>query len=315
MTSPLPGTIITNLPVAISLDGSEEVPIVQGGTTKRTTVGSIGTFPQDSASFIMAVATPGLVGSRAIAVQGGVLSGTDGGAGSTFTIGVVTNGIGNAQFRQSAALSVVGNAGVAEANVADISGATDQILRVAGNGLSLAFGSIDLSKSASVGSSLLGVTNGGSGAASFTAYSVLCGGTTSTGALQNVSGVGSSGQVLTSQGAGAVPAWSGIPSSEPVVVVTTSSASIAAKTIAVAVQRTAPSTTALALPTVASQNGIPMHIFDWSTSVTDHAITITPSGSEKIMLASTWPIYSNASSLAGVTLYPSTTLGGWYIAP
>ena len=51
------------------------------------------------------------------------------------------------------------------------------------------------------------VPNGGTGAVSFGAYEVLCGGTTSTGALQAVSGVGSSGQVLTSAGASALPAW------------------------------------------------------------------------------------------------------------
>lgn len=52
------------------------------------------------------------------------------------------------------------------------------------------------------------VEGGGTGSTSFTAYSVICGGTTSTGALQNVVGVGSSGEVLTSAGAGALPTWS-----------------------------------------------------------------------------------------------------------
>lgn len=51
------------------------------------------------------------------------------------------------------------------------------------------------------------VPGGGTGATSFTAYSVVTGGTTSTGALQNVSGVGASGQVLTSNGAGTLPTW------------------------------------------------------------------------------------------------------------
>jgi len=51
------------------------------------------------------------------------------------------------------------------------------------------------------------VANGGTGDTSFTAYSVITGGTTSTGALQNVSGVGTSGQVLTSNGAGVLPTW------------------------------------------------------------------------------------------------------------
>lgn len=52
------------------------------------------------------------------------------------------------------------------------------------------------------------VAGGGTGDTSFTAYSVICAGTTSTGAFQNVSGLGTSGQVLTSAGAGALPVWS-----------------------------------------------------------------------------------------------------------
>lgn len=51
------------------------------------------------------------------------------------------------------------------------------------------------------------VAHGGSGQTSLTAYAVLAGGTTSTGALQQVSGVGTSGQVLTSNGAAALPTW------------------------------------------------------------------------------------------------------------
>ena len=51
------------------------------------------------------------------------------------------------------------------------------------------------------------VAAGGTGDASFTAYSVICGGTTTTGALQSVASVGTSGQVLTSNGAGALPTF------------------------------------------------------------------------------------------------------------
>lgn len=54
------------------------------------------------------------------------------------------------------------------------------------------------------------VANGGTNAASFTAYSVLCGGTTSTGTLQSVASVGSSGQVLTSNGAGVLPTFQNV---------------------------------------------------------------------------------------------------------
>lgn len=48
---------------------------------------------------------------------------------------------------------------------------------------------------------------GGTGVGTFTAYSVICGGTTATGNLQNVSGVGTANQVLTSNGAGTLPTW------------------------------------------------------------------------------------------------------------
>ena len=51
------------------------------------------------------------------------------------------------------------------------------------------------------------VANGGTGNTTFTAYSVICAGTTATGIFQNVSGVGTSGQVLTSNGAAALPTW------------------------------------------------------------------------------------------------------------
>ena len=57
------------------------------------------------------------------------------------------------------------------------------------------------------------VAGGGTGNTTFTAYSVICAGTTATGAFQNVSGLGSSGQFLQSAGAGALPVWASAPSS------------------------------------------------------------------------------------------------------
>lgn len=53
----------------------------------------------------------------------------------------------------------------------------------------------------------LTVANGGQGNASVTAYAVLCGGTTSTNPVQSIASVGSSGEVLTSNGAGALPTF------------------------------------------------------------------------------------------------------------
>lgn len=74
-----------------------------------------------------------------------------------------TNKVLDTMLRQGVARSVMGVTGNATANIADIQGSTDQIFRVNGAGTALAFGSIDLSKAAAVGSSILGAGNGGTG--------------------------------------------------------------------------------------------------------------------------------------------------------
>jgi len=53
----------------------------------------------------------------------------------------------------------------------------------------------------------LSVPRGGTGNSTFTAYSVICAGTTATGAFQNVSGLGTAGEQLTSNGPGMLPTW------------------------------------------------------------------------------------------------------------
>jgi len=62
-------------------------------------------------------------------------------------------------------------------------------------------------------SSPLTVPNGGTGDSSLTAYAVLTGGTTSTAPIQSVAGLGTSGQVLTSNGAGALPTFQAVTGS------------------------------------------------------------------------------------------------------
>jgi hypothetical protein len=56
-------------------------------------------------------------------------------------------------------------------------------------------------------SGTLGVDRGGTGIATTTAYSVVFSGTTATGAFQAAAGPGSAGQILTSNGAGALPTF------------------------------------------------------------------------------------------------------------
>jgi hypothetical protein len=59
----------------------------------------------------------------------------------------------------------------------------------------------------------LGVPGGGTGLSTTTAYGLIAAGTTSTGNFQQVSGTGTSGQLLTSNGAGALPTWQNAPAS------------------------------------------------------------------------------------------------------
>lgn len=91
--------------------------------------------------------------SMGFATLGGDASLSDG----TMTLG--SHVVSNAKFRQGVARSVVGVAGNATADVADIQGAADQVLVVNGAGTALSFGAIDLSKTAAVGSSRLALAN------------------------------------------------------------------------------------------------------------------------------------------------------------
>ena len=95
---------------------------------------------------------------------------------------------------------------------------------------------------------------------------------------------------------------------------TVSSVTVAANDGSIAIVRTAPAATTINLPTVASRNGAPLPISDWSTSVTEHTITIDPAGVETIQGLATIQIISTASQLASITLYPSTDLNGWFVA-
>lgn len=98
-------------------------------------------------------------------------------------------------------------------------------------------------------------------------------------------------------------------------VVTTTPATPPAAAGAVGINRTSPTATTINLPAVATRDGYPLPIFDWSTSIAaDHVITLVPSMGETIMRAASWQIVSTSVSLASITLYPSTTLSGWYIA-
>lgn len=69
------------------------------------------------------------------------------------------------------------------------------------------------------------VADGGTGLSSATAYAVLCGGTTGTGAFQSIASVGTSGQILTSNGPGALPTFQTNSGSGSYVLLSTATAS------------------------------------------------------------------------------------------
>jgi hypothetical protein len=81
-------------------------------------------------------------------LQRAALSGDISASAGSNTTAIGANKVTSAMLRQGVARSVIGVTGNATANVADIQGTTDQVLRINGAGTALAFGAIDLSKSA-----------------------------------------------------------------------------------------------------------------------------------------------------------------------
>lgn len=191
-------TPIMDLPVAVALTGSEYTPVVQGGTTKRAAAslfdfsgGSAGGV-QD-ANTVYAGPTSGAAAApsfRAIVpadFAGTVWPADQGGTGlSSYAIGDLIYADG--------ATSLAKLAGVATGNALISGGVTT----------APSWGKIGLTTHVD---GTLPVANGGTGVASTTAYAVLTGGTTSTGALQSVASVGTTGQALLSNGAGALPSF------------------------------------------------------------------------------------------------------------
>lgn len=103
--------------------------------------------------------------------------------------------------------------------------------------------------------------------------------------------------------------------------ITTGAVTISDTTTHAIVNRTGPSTTALAMPNAATRGGRPLSVIDLSQSVTGHTITLTPAiAAQKIMRQSTWQLFSNSVSLASATFIPvvdpdDATNYVWVMAP
>jgi hypothetical protein len=165
----------------ISLPSGLVLPSTTTGTTQ--TPGTSNTTIATTA-YVDAAVTAGSVpdGDKGdIVVTGGVWA-------------VDANVIDDAKLRQSAALSVIGRSANSTGNVADISAGTDHhVFRRSGS--SIGFGSIDLSQSGTVGSSILPVANGGTGVSSIPWWA-LSGTSTLTGSTTITSGTNNYNQIF-----------------------------------------------------------------------------------------------------------------------
>jgi hypothetical protein len=139
---------------------------VVGTTYGGTGLSSLGTNGQllrvNAGATALEYFTPTYIsGNQTITLTGDVA-----GSGTTGIVTTIqTNTVTDGKLRQSAGLSIVGRSTNTTGNVADITAGSDfQILRRSGT--SVGFGSIDLSQSSAVGSSILGLTNGGTGSSS-----------------------------------------------------------------------------------------------------------------------------------------------------
>lgn len=84
-------------------------------------------------------------------------------------------------------------------------------------------------------------------------------------------------------------------------------------TTLLAIRRSAPAATALVLPAIADRVGGLLRVVDWSTSITEHAITFTTPDGASIMRQTSLVVYSTPDQRASLTLYPSPDLNGWIL--
>lgn len=211
--------------------GTSAFGVTSAGTTGQVLVGNTGSAPSWGTLSSAAVTSfqtslSGLTPSTAttgVVTLAGTLGPTSGGTGlTTYTQGDLVYASGTNTLGKLADVAT-GNALISGGVGADPSwgkiGLTTHVsgtLPTANGGTNLTSftsgGALYATSTSALTTGTLPVASGGTGATTFTAYGVLTGGTTSTGAVQSIASVGTSGQVLTSNGAGALPTFQSIVS-------------------------------------------------------------------------------------------------------
>jgi hypothetical protein len=212
----------------VTLEAGEKAVVAWNGSdfTKVATSTADGVT---SISFGTTGLTPSTTTTGAVTVAG-TLAVANGGTGQTsYTDGQLLIGNSSGNTLTKATLTAGTGVSITNGNGSiniSATGTGGTVTSVGGtgtvNGITLT-GTVTSSGNLTLGGTLSGVdlttqvtgtlpvSNGGTGIATTTAYGLIAAGTSSTGAFQQVSGTGTSGQLLTSNGAGALPTWQNAP--------------------------------------------------------------------------------------------------------
>lgn len=165
----------------LTYGGNSGVPTRLAGNTTTTNMflAQVGTGSASAAYGLVTIQVSDIPPLPASSITSGVLGTTYGGLGQ------------NASAAANGAIPIGTSSGLA---LGVPTGTAPLVVTVGSGTLNISIGTI-------------GIANGGSGLTTTAPYAVFCGGTSSTSAFQQVSGLGSTGNILTSNGTGALPTW------------------------------------------------------------------------------------------------------------